>query len=249
MKLKGSSTIGLILKFVVVFVLIWNLPMKSNQTTQVIEASTEETLPSQNTSQDKIQQVASKNKTIHIYSTHQSEKYNGSNVVEASHMLMEKLNALGYICDVEETDFELYKSANGIAYNYSYVASKKFLEESINRNGGGYDLIIDFHRDSIPRSSSTITVNNTSYAKIMFVVGKSSGKYESVMATSTRLHELAMQKVNGISRGIMEKQSHYNQGVSDHMVLIEVGGAENTKEEIINTVDVLSSAIDGYLGG
>lgn len=51
-----------------------------------------------------------------------------------------------------------------------------------------------------------------------------------------------------ISRGVYVKQSHYNQGTSDNMVLIEVGAQSNTKEEIQATVEVIASAIGKYLG-
>ena len=248
--MKGKSTLGLIIKFIVVLVLIWNIPTKieSKETTttaKLIKANTTATPVEEKI--NKVTPVASKNKKIHIYSTHQIEGYNGTNVVEASHALKDRLIKLGYTCDVEEEDFESYKKKNGISYAYSYLASKNFLEQCIAKNGD-YDLIIDFHRDSIPKSSSTLTRNKTSYAKLLFVVGKSSGKYQKVLSMSNRLHELANAKVKGISKGIMKKQSHYNQGVSENMVLIEVGGKDNSKEEVMNTVDVLATVIDEYLG-
>lgn len=45
----------------------------------------------------------------------------------------------------------------------------------------------------------------------------------------------------------MLKQSHYNQGVTKNMVLIEVGGNENTYEEIQNSLNILAMVIDEYL--
>lgn len=247
---KEKSTFKLIIKFIIVLVLIWNIPTKIESKTlsdpELIKAKKDTT--SLENSISNVTPVASKNKKIHIYSTHQIEGYNGTDVIEASHLLRDKLISLGYSCDIEETDFESYKAKNGISYDNSYSASKIFLEKCINKNGS-YDLIIDFHRDSIPKSSSTITVNKKSYAKLLFVVGQSSGKYENVLNISNRLHALANKQVSGISRGIMKKQSHYNQGISENMVLIEVGGKENSKKEVNNTVNVLATVIDEYLGG
>lgn len=44
------------------------------------------------------------------------------------------------------------------------------------------------------------------------------------------------------------KKSHYNQGISDNMVLIEVGAQSNTKEEVQATVEIIAKAIGEYLG-
>ena len=54
-------------------------------------------------------------------------------------------------------------------------------------------------------------------------------------------------KVPGLSKGIMVKKNHYNQGICDHTVLIEFGGQSNTKEEVQNTIEVMSQVIKEYL--
>ena len=142
---------------------------------------------------------------------------------------------MGYQCDVEANDFENYKAVHNIAYNKSYTVSKMYLEESLKLTGG-YDLVIDFHRDSISKELSTITHENKNYAKIMFVVGKSSGKFDAVNQLSQSLSDIANGMVPKISRGVYVKSSHYNQGTTDNMVLIEVGAQSNTKEEVQATI-------------
>ena len=108
--------------------------------------------------------------------------------------------------------------------------------------------MIDFHRDSISKELSTITHENKNYAKIMFVVGKSSGKFDAVNQLSQSLSDIANGMVPKISRGVYVKSSHYNQGTTDNMVLIEVGAQSNTKEEVQATVDVIARTIGEYLG-
>ena len=221
MRLKNTFLI--LLKLVVIVGLIVYLPSKvsSPSKAQVINAidnSNQVTASYQN-----MESKVVKDKKIHIYNTHQGEEY------------------------VESNDFEGYKAVHNIAYNKSYSVSKMYLEQSIQSNGG-YDLIIDFHRDSISKELSTINHNGKSYAKIMFVVGKSSGKFDAVNQLSQQLSDIANSIVPKISRGVYVKQSHYNQGTSDNMVLIEVGAQSNTKEEIQATVEVIASAIGKYLG-
>lgn len=246
MRLKNSILI--IGKLILIVGLIVYLPTKvTNYNAQVINAidSTDNQTVAVNTSNSDF--VATKDKKIHIYNTHQSEEYDGYNVILGANYLKDCLNSQGYQCDVEGNDFEGYKAIHNIAYNKSYTVSKMYLEQSL-QSSGGYDLIIDFHRDSISKELSTITYNGKAYAKIMFVVGKSSGKFDAVNQLSQQLSDLANTIVPKISRGVYVKQSHYNQGTSDNMVLIEVGAQSNTKEEIEATVEVVASAIGKYLG-
>lgn len=245
MRLKNTFLI--LLKLVVIVGLIVYLPSKvsSPSKAQVINAidnSNQVTASYQN-----MESKVVKDKKIHIYNTHQGEEYDGYNVVLGANYLKDCLSSQGYQCDVESNDFEGYKAVHNIAYNKSYSVSKMYLEQSIQSNGG-YDLIIDFHRDSISKELSTINHNGKSYAKIMFVVGKSSGKFDAVNQLSQQLSDIANTIIPKISRGVYVKQSHYNQGTSDNMVLIEVGAQSNTKEEIQATVEVIASAIGKYLG-
>lgn len=245
--MRLRNTFLILLKLVVIVGLIVYLPSKvsSPSKAQVINAidnSNQVTASYQN-----MESKVVKDKKIHIYNTHQGEEYDGYNVVLGANYLKDCLSSQGYQCDVESNDFEGYKAVHNIAYNKSYSVSKMYLEQSIQSNGG-YDLIIDFHRDSISKELSTINHNGKSYAKIMFVVGKSSGKFDAVNQLSQQLSDIANTIVPKISRGVYVKQSHYNQGTSDNMVLIEVGAQSNTKEEIQATVEVIASAIGKYLG-
>ena len=245
MRLKNTFLI--LLKLVVIVGLIVYLPSKVSSPSKVqvinaIDNSNQVTASYQN-----MESKVVKDKKIHIYNTHQGEEYDGYNVVLGANYLKDCLSSQGYQCDVESNDFEGYKAVHNIAYNKSYSVSKMYLEQSIQSNGG-YDLIIDFHRDSISKELSTINHNGKSYAKIMFVVGKSSGKFDAVNQLSQQLSDIANSIVPKISRGVYVKQSHYNQGTSDNMVLIEVGAQSNTKEEIQATVEVIASAIGKYLG-
>lgn len=240
--MKVKSNLLILCKMVIVLALVWYLPTKVGDNISIINASeqTEETPVATPT--------ITKDKKIHIYNTHQSEEYADYNVIEGANYLKDCLNNLGYQCDVEGNNFEQYKSVNNIAYNQSYSVSKMYLEQSLQSNGP-YDLIIDFHRDSIDKNLSTLEHEGTAYVKVMFVVGESSGKFESVNQISEELSNRMNAIVPEISRGVYVKQSHYNQGISDNMILIEVGAHQNTKEEVTHTVDLLSKVINEYLEG
>ncbi|WP_249030274.1 stage II sporulation protein P [Tannockella kyphosi] len=184
--------------------------------------------------------------SIYIYNTHQGEEYEGFDVMLGADLLQSNLQALGYQCNREQTSIEDYLYLNSMDYSQCYTVSQMYLEEELEEYGE-YDLIIDFHRDAISKELSTITYENKDYAKIMFVVGKSSGNYELVSEISQLLSDYAEDLVPDISRGIMEKESDYNQGVSENIVLIEVGAYQNTKEEVENTIEVLTQVINRYM--
>ena len=181
MKMRLKNTFLILLKLAVIVGLIVYLPSKvsTSPNAQVINAINNTTSSTPVAANPQTTEFTiTKDKKVHIYNTHQSEEYDGYNVVLGANYLKDCLNSQGYQCDVEGNDFESYKAVHNIAYNKSYTVSKMYLEQSLQSNGG-YDLIIDFHRDSISKELSTISYNGKSYAKIMFVVGKSSGKFDA----------------------------------------------------------------------
>lgn len=233
-----NNNLKITLKIILVVVILFNLPI------QKIYGETVENVASSLVSKDTKRQL--NGKSIYIYNTHQGEKYITKSVKEGSQYLMQLLQQRGYEVDYETHDFELYKTKNNIDYAYSYTVSKKYLNNVLKEHGE-YDLVIDFHRDSIPKSLSTTSFDGKNYAKLMFVVGKGSQNYKDVKASCEKMSEMLNQKIPKISRGVMLKQSHYNQGTTKNMVLIEVGANENTYEEVKNSLNILAMVIDEYL--
>jgi len=232
-----NNNIKIILKFMIVMAIVINLPFQ-----RVYSENVENVVASLNTDIKK----QSNGKSIYIYNTHQGEQYATQSVKEGSRYLMQLLQQRGYEVDYETTDFELYKTKNKIDYAYSYTVSKKYLNNALDEHGE-YDLVIDFHRDSVDKAYTTLTYDGKDYAKLMFVVGKGSGNYEDVNACCEKLSDMLNKKIPKISRGVYLKQSHYNQGVTKNMVLIEVGAHENTYEEVQNSLNILAMVIDEYL--
>ena len=131
----------------------------------------------------------------------------------------------------------LYNTHQGEEYvGYNVKEGASYLKDCLTKEGYSLD-----------KKYSTLVYNQKSYAKILFVVGKSSGKFDMVNQLSTELSNRANEKVPGLSKGIMVKKNHYNQGICDHTILIEFGGQNNTREEVQNTIEVMSQVIKEYL--
>lgn len=198
---------------------------------------------------------------VYIYNTHQLESYNATNytdynitpnVLMASYLLKERLNNLGIGTIVETANINDFLSLNGWSYSASYKASRYYVEDTIKKNPN-LKLIIDLHRDAIPKSSSTITIDGKNYAKILFVIGKEYDHYEENLEIANKINEIIKEKYPLLTRGVITKEGEnvngvYNQDLSNKIILIECGGNENTIDEVMNTIEVLSKAIKKYIG-
>ena len=201
------------------------------------------------------------NPRVYIYNSHQLEGYSSSNfeeynitpnVMMASYLLKEKLNKKGISTLVETSSITDFLNINGWNYASSYNASRFYLLDTMNKYPS-LELIIDLHRDSINKNLSTVTIDNKNYAKVLFVVGLEHSNYEPNLNLSNKLNEMIKTKYPGLSRGVMKKSGAgvngiYNQDVAPYVILIECGGQENSIEEVMNTIEVLSNIIYEYLG-
>ncbi len=198
---------------------------------------------------------------VYIYNTHQLEGYNNTNfeeynitpnVLMASYLLKEKLNKAGIPTIVETSNISDFLTLNNWDYSQSYQASKFFITDTLNQYPN-LKLLIDLHRDAIPKQASTTTIDGKNYAKILFVVGMEHENAETNLALANLLNNKIKEKYPTLSRGVMTKQGKgvngiYNQNLSPNSVLIECGGNENSIDEVMNTIEVLSIIIKEYLG-
>ena len=200
------------------------------------------------------------NPSVYIYNTHQSEAYAGEalegynikpGVMMASYLLQEKLADQNIKAEIMEDNITDYLNLNNMKYSKSYSASRKFLQDALNKYSD-YKLIIDLHRDSISKEKSTTIINNKSCVKISFVVGKDHTGYEANLNKVTQLNNKIKDKYPELTRGIITKggagsNGIYNQDLSPNIILIEMGGPENTIDEVLNTIDLLAPIIGEYI--
>ncbi|MGN7476708.1 stage II sporulation protein P [Solibacillus silvestris] len=140
------------------------------------------------------------------------------------------------------TEMKLVDAKLPQAYKIARPILAQYLEER------EYELIIDFHRDAVPKKATTLTANNENYAKVAFVVGAEHPAYEANLAYANMLNEQLNSMLPGISRGILKQQGTdvngiYNQDLASNMLLIEFGGIDNTEEELHRTMAILAQAI------
>jgi len=105
-------------------------------------------------------------------------------------------------------------------------------------------LLLDLHRDSQGRDTTTVTlVGGQPAARLLLVVGKKNPHFEANYALALRLVRLAESEYPGLTRGIFPKRDRYNQHLSPYAALVELGGIENTMEEAVRSARLLAQVV------
>ncbi|RHW38601.1 stage II sporulation protein P [Lysinibacillus yapensis] len=145
-----------------------------------------------------------------------------------------------------DVDVMTLNKQNGLTINASYDTVRPYLKKELEQNR--YDLILDIHRDSLKANNTTIAHKNVNYAKVAFVIGAENPNYKANLSYANEISQSLNKIIPNLSRGIIEKQGKgvdgvYNQDLSDNLLLIEVGGIDNTEDEVYRTIAVLAQAI------
>ncbi len=199
---------------------------------------------------------------VYLYNTHQLEEYKQENqesynvtpnVMMLSYIVREKLNDKGIPTVVEENDVSAFLQTNNWSYSSSYKVTKLLMEDAKAKNPS-LKYFIDLHRDSVSRNISTVTIEGKSYAKILFIIGLENPNYQENLNVTTTINEMLEEKYPGITRGIYKKEGKgvngvYNQDFDKNTILFEVGGPENTIEEVLNSADAIANVLAEYIKG
>lgn len=199
---------------------------------------------------------------VYIYNSHQLENYDSKsmdvynitpNVMMASFLLKENLNKVNIPTIVEDSNITEFMRLNNWNHADSYKASRFYILDTLTKYPK-LDLLVDVHRDSVNKKTSTTVINDKNYAKILFVVGEENPNYLVNLELANKINNIVKEKYPGLSRGIMSKKGPrvngvYNQDISPKMILLECGAVENTIEEVMNTMEAMSDVINEYFGG
>lgn len=208
-----------------------------------------EKLPADITENDEV------NGKVLIYHTHTNEAYlkneqeriqqlyasrtNDSEytVVKTGNTLTDALEKYGISVDHDTSNNE----ENG--YNRAYATSMSNIT-SMTKENGKYSLYIDLHRDSYTKNvDSTVTIDGVKVAKVMFVVGTQAPDYKNNLALAEKMMELLNEIHPQLCERVLEVDTNYNQNISDHALLIEVGDNAVTAEEASRAAEYVAQAL------
>lgn len=200
-------------------------------------------------------------KRILIYHSHPREAYNpllgtesdnpssslpSKNVMLVGSYITERLEQRGIGTVHAQEDY--VTEVPDYNWNYSYKYSRITIKAAMAANQEMTELI-DIHRDSQRHGKTTAVINGESYAQVYFIVGHANDDWKKNEAFANSIHQLLEKNYPGLSRGIWGKSAgggnngEYNQTLSPNSILIEVGGIDNSADELKRTAEVLADAI------
>ncbi|KFN04462.1 stage II sporulation protein P [Bacillus clarus] len=199
---------------------------------------------------------------VYIYHTHSWESFypllpgteNPSspdvNVSLLGERLKEQLEGQGIPVLHDKTNMGDLLANKKWKWYQAYKASHGYVKEALAQN----DKImfpIDIHRDDQRKAVTTKVINGKSYARLYFIIGMENEGRAANEKIARAINSYLDDNYYGLSRGIFPKYKKdgngvYNQDLSKNAMLIEVGGVDNTLDELYNTIDVLTEAFSKY---
>lgn len=204
--------------------------------------------------------------TILIYHTHTTEAYTPTaenpyaqtsayrtreqdkSVAAVGEALKKELEEVyGYVVLHDTTDHEPPKLAT--AYERSEVTMAAYKEKYPTLN-----IFIDLHRDASSDNTDYVLLNGQPVARVMCVVGKGEKyevkpDFESNLSLAEAFTDSLNRQQQGLGRKVRIKLGRYNQHLSSHCLLLEVGHNANTLEQALHVVPAIAKALHEALTG
>lgn len=204
-------------------------------------------------------------KVVFLYFTHTRESYlpylrgitnpnaashSKMNVTMVGDKLKEELEDRGIGTTIDKTDVQSQLLKKGWKYGQSYLESRTLVQDAMKQDRDLH-YFIDIHRDSARKKKTTVVINGQSYAKISFIIGGENPNHDKNVQLVKNIHSRLEKKYKGISKGIIEKagastNGKFNQDLSSNSFLIEVGGVDNTFEEMYRTVTAFADVFSDF---
>lgn len=196
---------------------------------------------------------------ILIYHTHGTEAYlpikNNTyhttdktyNVLTIGEIIGKVLTERGHKVRHIET-YHDYPSYTG-SYSRSLTTANTKLKEEPNLK-----IVLDVHRDGVPENASyknkalenmKTTINEKEVATFSMVIGPETPNKDQVLNFAKYIKEVSDSMYPGLCTGIIVKpKGKFNQFLSDHYVLLEVGSNLNTIDEAKETAVLLGEILN-----
>ena len=97
---------------------------------------------------------------------------------------------------------------------------------------------------SVPTDFNPVSYTHlVKVAKVMFVVGTQAPDYKNNLALAEKMMELLNEIHPQLCERVLEVDTNYNQNISDHALLIEVGDNAVTAEEASRAAEYVAQAL------
>lgn len=189
----------------------------------------------------------------YIYNTHETEEYKSSfynitpTVKTVSNIMKDELLKLNINSIIETKSVQKEVNKRGLDYPETYTVSLEYLKARRGKNPS-LKYFFDMHRDSVVGDVARVSINNKKYATIMFLVGTKNQYYKRNLKGIRVMEKYLNKHYKGLLRSTYyQPNSTFYQDYDSNMFLVELGGPDNTLEEIYNSAAALSKAIKYYV--
>lgn len=144
------------------------------------------------------------------------------------------------------------------SYNKSYSRSLATGTTELE-NEKNLKVVFDIHRDAVELSKTNIetanerfkvNINGKQVARFSMVIGPENPNKDELVKFAQYIKAVSDLMYPGLCRGIIIKNyGKFNQYISDHYALIEVGSNINTVEEAEETANLISEILDAVIKG
>lgn len=207
---------------------------------------------------DPPQQTTEGREVVFVYHTHNHESFlphlpsveepdrayhPETNITLVGERLGEELQKRGIGTYVDTSDITGSLLSAGWQYNRSYEKSRQMVQ-TVMAERDDIHFVFDLHRDSQRKDITTVEIDGEKFARTLFIIGARNKNHQQNTQFAKKFHELLEEAYPGLSRGIFTRnQGEYNQSLSEHNILIEIGGVDNTLEEAYRTAAALADII------
>ena len=148
---------------------------------------------------------------VYLYNSHNREEYKTNiygitpSVMDVSNMIQNELLKYYVYSYVEKMDVVGEIKKRDLEYYDTYDISRNNII-SIRKKYPSINYIFDIHRDSVSGDLSRVKINDKSYAKIMFLVGKKNSNYKENEKNIKVMSDYINKKYPGILRNYYYSQ-------------------------------------------
>ena len=184
---------------------------------------------------------------VAIYCTHSDESY-----IPTSGTHTKEWGDVYKVGEALKAEFEKRGFTVSLSYNnhnphdsQAYVRSRRTAAELLKEQPL---VLIDVHRDAVPRDQYETVIEGDELAKIQLVVGRQNENRDANLEFAKALKARADQEYPGLVKGIFHAKGNYNQDLAPRSILIEFGTHETSLDMATKAADLIADVLPKATG-
>lgn len=129
----------------------------------------------------------------------------------------------------------------------AYDRSRRTAADLIKKNQPS--VLLDVHRDAVPRGEYATKINGQGATKIQLVVGRQNPNFQATNKFAKQIKKIVDRKQPGLIKGVFYGKGKYNQDLTPRLMLLEFGTNTNSRESAERSAKIFADAAAEALRG